>query len=158
MWTADWWWKTQASLLLSTVAPVMLSSDKTILSTLSSDMSVWPVCISISNFSKAKRQCVKSNGLIQIGLLLRCPNDLKTHTIKMAYQESMATILRLLEEPANSGIKILYIDGCTHHTYPWIASFLVYYSEQCNITRVMYGCYPRCEMDPDDMLTFNRRP
>ncbi|KAF8244159.1 hypothetical protein K440DRAFT_559696 [Wilcoxina mikolae CBS 423.85] len=155
MWTADWWWKTQASFSLlengSTVIPVILGSDKTILSTLSGDKSAWPVYLSIGNLSKL-------NGLILIGFLPRFPNGLKTHTIKIAYQESMATMLRPLEEPAKSGIKVLCADGRTSHAYPRIASFLADYPEQCNITGVKYGWCPRCEIDPDDISSFNRRP
>ncbi|KAF8243360.1 hypothetical protein K440DRAFT_562022, partial [Wilcoxina mikolae CBS 423.85] len=134
----------------STVIPVILGSDKIMLSTLSGDKSAWPVYLSIGNLSKAKRQSVKLNRLILIGLLLRYPNSPKTHTIKIAYQESMAIILRPLEEPAKSGIKILCADGCTRHAYSRIASFLADYLEQCIITGVKYSWCPRCEIDPDD--------
>ncbi|KAF8254212.1 hypothetical protein K440DRAFT_531477, partial [Wilcoxina mikolae CBS 423.85] len=158
IWTANWWWKTQASFPLSTVIPVILGSDKTILSSLSVDKSVWPVYLSIGNLSKAKRRSVKSNRLILIGLLPRYPNGRKTHTIKIAYQESMTAILRPLEELAKSGIKVLYTDSHTRHTYLQIASFLADYPEQCNITGVKYGWYPHCEIDPDDIPGFNRRP
>ncbi|KAF8241676.1 hypothetical protein K440DRAFT_568597 [Wilcoxina mikolae CBS 423.85] len=108
----------------STVVPVILGTDKTMLSTLSGYKSVWPVYLSIGNLSKAKRRSVKSKALILIGLLPRYPNGPKTHTIKIAYQESMATILCPLEEPAKSGIKVLCADGRTRHTYPRIASLL----------------------------------
>ncbi|KAF8248601.1 hypothetical protein K440DRAFT_546982, partial [Wilcoxina mikolae CBS 423.85] len=134
----------------STVIPVILGSDKTMHSTLSGDKSAWPVYLSIGNLSKAKRRSVKSNGLILIGLLPRCPNGPKTHTINIAYQESMATMLRPLEEPAKSGMKVLCADGRTRHAYPQIASFLADYPEQCNITGIKYGWGPRCEIDPDD--------
>ncbi|KAF8244994.1 hypothetical protein K440DRAFT_509457, partial [Wilcoxina mikolae CBS 423.85] len=133
----------------STVVPVILSSDKTMLSTLSGYKSAWSVYLSIGNLSKAKRRSVKLNGLILIGLLTRCPNGPKTHTIKIAYQEYMATMLRPLEEGAKSGIKVLCADGGTRHAYPQIASFLADYPEQCKITGVKYGWCPRCEIDPD---------
>ncbi|KAF8247294.1 hypothetical protein K440DRAFT_650558 [Wilcoxina mikolae CBS 423.85] len=159
MWTADWWWKTQESLTdRSTVVPVILGSDKTMLSTLSGDKSAWPVYLSIGNLSKAKRRSVKLNGLILIGLLPRCANGPKTHTIKIAYQEYMATILCPLEEPAKSGIKVLCADGSTRYVYTRIALFLADYPEQCNITGIKYGWCPRCEIDPDDMPGFHRRP
>jgi hypothetical protein len=61
-----------------TVIPVILGSDKTMLSTLGGDKSVWPVYLSISNLTKAKQPSVKSNGLILIGLLPRDPNCPKT--------------------------------------------------------------------------------
>ncbi|KAF8248626.1 hypothetical protein K440DRAFT_649801 [Wilcoxina mikolae CBS 423.85] len=131
MWTADWWWKIQESLPDgSTVVPVILGSDKTMLSTLSGDKSAWPVYLSIGNLSKAKRRSVK------------CPNGPKIHTINIAYQASMATILHPLDEPAKSGIKVLCADGHTRHTYFRIASFLADCPEQCNITGVKYGWCP----------------
>ncbi|KAF8252846.1 hypothetical protein K440DRAFT_503906, partial [Wilcoxina mikolae CBS 423.85] len=117
----------------STVIPVILSSDKTMLSTLSGDKYAWPVYLSIGNLSKVKRRSVKSNGLILIGLLPKCPKDPKSHTIKIAYQESMATMLRPLDEPAKSGIKVLCRDGRAHHTYLQITSFFAEYPEQCKI-------------------------
>ncbi|KAF8241316.1 hypothetical protein K440DRAFT_573394 [Wilcoxina mikolae CBS 423.85] len=39
----------------STVVPVILGSDKTMLSTLRGDKSAWPVYLSIGNLSKVKR-------------------------------------------------------------------------------------------------------
>ncbi|KAF8241536.1 hypothetical protein K440DRAFT_506538, partial [Wilcoxina mikolae CBS 423.85] len=154
MWTADWCWKIQASFPRlengSIVVPVILGSDKTMLLTFSGNKSAWPVYLSIGNLSKVKQRSVKSNGLILIGLLPRCPNGPKIHPIKIAYPESMATMLHPLEEPVKSGIKILCADGPTHHAYPRIASFLTDYPEQCNITGVKYVWCPRCEIDPDD--------
>ncbi|KAF8248421.1 hypothetical protein K440DRAFT_548224, partial [Wilcoxina mikolae CBS 423.85] len=141
----------------STVIPVILGSDKTMLSIFSGDKSAWPIYLSIGNLSKVKRRSVKSNGLILIGLLPRCPNCPKTHTINIAYQESMATMLCPLEELAKSGMKVLCADSCTHHTYPRIASLLADYQEQYNITGDKYDWYPYCEVDLDDMPSFNRR-
>ncbi|KAF8254220.1 hypothetical protein K440DRAFT_531597 [Wilcoxina mikolae CBS 423.85] len=123
----------------STVVPVILGSDTTMLSILSGDKSSWPVYLSIGNLSKAKQQFVKSNRLILIGLLPRCPNGPKTHTIKIAYQESMATMLHPLEEPAKSRIKVLCADDCTCNAYSRITLFLADYSEQYNITGIKYG-------------------
>ncbi|KAF8244542.1 hypothetical protein K440DRAFT_558596, partial [Wilcoxina mikolae CBS 423.85] len=155
MWASDWWWKTQAGFPLlengSTVVPVILGSDKSMLSILSGDKSVWPVCLTIANLSK-------SNGLILIGLLLRYPNSPKTHTIKIAYQESMATMLCPLEETAKSGIKVLCADGRTRHVYSRIVSFFTDYSEQCNITGTKYGWCSHSEIDPDNRSSFNCRP
>ncbi|TFK91398.1 hypothetical protein K466DRAFT_541773 [Polyporus arcularius HHB13444] len=42
-WTADWWWDTQGELPTgATIAPVILSSDKTTLSRFSGDKQAWP--------------------------------------------------------------------------------------------------------------------
>ncbi|KIK15871.1 hypothetical protein PISMIDRAFT_16209 [Pisolithus microcarpus 441] len=53
MWTADWWWDVQGKLPAgATVAPVILSSDKTSLSVFSGDKKAWPVYLTIGNISK----------------------------------------------------------------------------------------------------------
>ncbi|KAF8248740.1 hypothetical protein K440DRAFT_505245, partial [Wilcoxina mikolae CBS 423.85] len=127
----------------STVIPVILDSDKTMLSTLSGNKSARPVDLSIDNLSKVKRRSVKSNGLILIGLLPRCPNGSKTYTIKIVYPEYMATMLHPLEEPAKT--------SCTRHVYLQIGSFLADYPEQYNITAVKYSWCPRCKIDPDEI-------
>ncbi|KAF8252154.1 hypothetical protein K440DRAFT_537165 [Wilcoxina mikolae CBS 423.85] len=132
------------------VIPVILGSDKIMLSILSGNKSALPVYLSIGNL-------FKSNGLILIGLLPRCPNGPNIYTIKIAYQESMTTMLRTLEEPVKSEIKVHCADGRTRHAYLRIASFLADYPEQCNITGIKYGWCPHGEIDPDNIPGFNRR-
>ncbi|KAF8247199.1 hypothetical protein K440DRAFT_551742 [Wilcoxina mikolae CBS 423.85] len=58
-------------------------------------------------------------------------------------------MLRPLDEPAKSGIKVLCADGHTRHAYSRIASFLADYPEQYNITGVKYGWCPRLEAAND---------
>ncbi|KAF8241588.1 hypothetical protein K440DRAFT_510262, partial [Wilcoxina mikolae CBS 423.85] len=135
----------------STVAPVTLDSDITTLSILSGDVFVWPVYLSTENLSKAKRRSFNWNGLILIGHLPRCPNGPKNHNLQIAYKESMVTILRPLEEPAKSRIKVLCADSRTCHAYPQIASLLTDYSEQCNMPGIKYCWCLRCKIDPEDM-------
>ncbi|KAI6017785.1 hypothetical protein BKA83DRAFT_17150 [Pisolithus microcarpus] len=53
MWTADWWWDMQGKLPAgTTVAPVILLSDKTSLSVFSGDKKAWPIYLTIGNISK----------------------------------------------------------------------------------------------------------
>jgi len=88
------------------------------LSTLSGDKMAWPVHPIIGNHSQAKRQLFKTNALILIGLLLKCPNGPKSHTNRFASHDSIATILRALEEPAKSGVAVQCAEGRTRHTFP----------------------------------------
>ncbi|KIM62574.1 hypothetical protein SCLCIDRAFT_24878 [Scleroderma citrinum Foug A] len=53
MWTGDWWWETQGKLAEgAVVAPVILLSDKTLLSVFRRDKKAWPVYLTIGNISK----------------------------------------------------------------------------------------------------------
>ena len=72
MWTADWWWNVQVSILDiyfkdlqgaqkklqkgATIAPVIIASDETQLSQFSRDKKAWPVYLSIGNIEKGMRR------------------------------------------------------------------------------------------------------
>ncbi|KIL58543.1 hypothetical protein M378DRAFT_86367 [Amanita muscaria Koide BX008] len=54
--TANWWWDMQNSEDLpdnATIAPVMLATDKTQLTTFSGDKQAWPIYLTIGNIDKA---------------------------------------------------------------------------------------------------------
>jgi hypothetical protein len=68
--TADWWWETQQKLPPNaTVVPIMLSSDKTMLSQHRGDVSVWPVYLTIGNLSSTARRKQTVPGAILLGLI-----------------------------------------------------------------------------------------
>ena len=138
------------------VIPIILGSDKTMLSTLSGDKSAWPVYFSVGNLTKAKRRSPNTNGLILIGLLPRIPHRAKSHTQKRVYHTALREILRPLEAPEREGITIRCADGHTRLAFPRIASFLADYPEQCTITLIKYLWCPRCELPPDEFPGFNR--
>jgi len=128
------------------------------LSTLSGDKTAWPFYLSIGNLSKAKGQSVKTNWLILISLLPKCPNWPKAHTNRFAYHESIATLSHARDELMKSGIAVQCADSRTRHAFPWIASFLADNPEQCTITMVKISWCRRCEICPDDMPGFACRP
>ena len=78
MWTVDWWWDTQVLLtslgiylmltkcqkrlpIGSTIAALILSSDKTQLTQFRGDKSAWPVYLTLGNISKSKHQSTCNN-------------------------------------------------------------------------------------------------
>ena len=57
MHTGTWWWEKQASLPPgATIVPVILASDKTLMTKLRGDQSVWPVYMTIGNLSRKVRR------------------------------------------------------------------------------------------------------
>ena len=66
----DWWWRTQGEIPEGgTIIPVLLASDKTMLSLHYGDQAAWPVYITIGNLDR--RTCRKQTvpGLILLGFL-----------------------------------------------------------------------------------------
>ncbi|KAF8245713.1 hypothetical protein K440DRAFT_554784, partial [Wilcoxina mikolae CBS 423.85] len=149
------------------LVPMIFISDGTHLTNFSGDTKAWPIYMRIRNLSAVARMKYTTHNMLFLALLpipvemcdvsLNRRNVQREHNRVIAYQESMATMLRPLEELTKSGIKVLYADGRTRHAYPRIASFLADYPEQCNITGVKCGWCPQCEIDPDDIPGFNRR-
>ncbi|KAH9942200.1 uncharacterized protein BXZ73DRAFT_87866 [Epithele typhae] len=66
MWTADWWWETQGILPAgATIAPVILSSDKTQLSRFSGDKQAWPILEPLKAAAKDGVEMVCADGFIR---------------------------------------------------------------------------------------------
>jgi len=128
------------------------------LSTLSSDKMACPVYLTIGNLSEVKRRSVRTNKLLLLCLLPKCPKEPTAHTNRFAYHESIARILRALEKLAKSGIEVYCADGRTCHTFSRIALFVANYPELCIITVVENDWCPWCETWPDDISGFARRP
>ena len=68
MHTRDWWWRTQDEIPEGgTIIPVLLASDKTMLSLHHGDQSVWPIYITIGNLDRKTRR----NQTVPGSILLR---------------------------------------------------------------------------------------
>ncbi|KAH9923117.1 uncharacterized protein BXZ73DRAFT_91463 [Epithele typhae] len=66
MWTADWWWETQGNLPAgATIAPVILSSDKTQLSRFSGDKQAWPILEPLKAAAQDGVEMVCADGFIR---------------------------------------------------------------------------------------------
>lgn len=72
--TADWWWTMQQALIDSvvqnaTIIPVLLATDKTVLTKFVGNMAQWPVYLTIANLShEIRRSRIRPEG-IMIGLI-----------------------------------------------------------------------------------------
>ncbi|KAF7341442.1 hypothetical protein MVEN_01881400 [Mycena venus] len=72
MWTADWWWEIQvkiASSWLDTLAPIIISTDKTQLTRFSGDQQAWPVYLTVGNIEKETQRSLSLQVTILIGYI-----------------------------------------------------------------------------------------
>src|ERR1700742_685430 len=88
----------------ATIAPIILSSDKTQLSLFGGDKAAWPIYITIGNIAKGVRRQPSKHATILLGYL---SDDKLTHirdekerslALKRLFHDSVSSILEPLEK------------------------------------------------------------
>ena len=68
--TGDWWWETQKQLPRgATIIPLLLGTDKTLLTMLHGDQSVWPIYLTIGNLDAATRRSQLKPSTVLLGFI-----------------------------------------------------------------------------------------
>ncbi|KAF9016925.1 hypothetical protein BDZ89DRAFT_903167, partial [Hymenopellis radicata] len=156
MWTGSWWWDLQKLLPAgATVAPVILSSDKTKLSQFRGDKSAWPVYLTIGNIAKEVRRNVSSHATVLIGYIPVGKFDCYTDSAKQfaryrAFHSCMEIITETLAKAGETGVPMTCSDGFIRAVYPIYAAYVADYPEQCLIACCKENCCPFCTVKPTE--------
>ncbi|KAJ6560916.1 hypothetical protein B0H10DRAFT_1966807 [Mycena sp. CBHHK59/15] len=154
MWTADWWWKLQKLLPPgATIAPIILSSDKTKLSNFRGDQSAWPVYLTIGNISKDIRRQASSHATILVGYLPIGKFSGYSEKARQAvryrtFHHCMSVITRSLVAAGTDGVDMTCSDGFVRWVWPILAAYVADYPEQCLIANCMENRCPICKVKP----------
>jgi len=102
MYTGDWWWETQKQLPNgATIVPLLLGTDKTLLTMLHGDQSVWPIYLTIGNLdAKIRRSQLKPStvllGFIPIPVQKKDSLDLKSAIWHRAMEQVLMRMLPVI--------------------------------------------------------------
>ncbi|KAJ7576496.1 hypothetical protein C8J56DRAFT_1007498 [Mycena floridula] len=152
-WTGEWWWDGRLP-IGSTIAPIILSSDKTQLSRFSGDKQAWPVYLSIGNISKEKRRKPSERAMVLIGYLpvtkLECyDKDVRSLEQQRLFHKCMKSLLEPIVEARKNGVPMMCSDGFVRHVYPIVMAYIADHPEQCLIAGCTQNSCPRCIVPPD---------
>ena len=176
MWTGSWWHVIQVHLHYSdlhvislttfqaclsegsTLAPLIIATDKMQLTQFSGGKSAYPVYLTLGNLPKAIRRKPSHHACVLIGYLsvdkirrYELTNQEHCARNQRLFHESMRVIMAPLMEAGKDGILMTGGDGCTRRVYPILAAYVADYPEQCLVSCSKYGTCPKCQC-PHDKL------
>ncbi|KIY44276.1 hypothetical protein FISHEDRAFT_29189, partial [Fistulina hepatica ATCC 64428] len=142
MWTGLWWEETQDRLPYgSTVAPILIATDKTQLTTMTGGRVAYPMYLTIGNLPKSIRCRPSMHACILVAYLPRI------------FHESMREVLKSLIQAGKDGELMASGDGAVRRVHPIITSHVSDYPEQCLGTCTKYGTCPRCRVKADSLAS-----
>ncbi|KAF8159953.1 hypothetical protein B0H34DRAFT_655320, partial [Crassisporium funariophilum] len=152
--TANWSWETQDKLPSgATLVPVILSSDKTNLTSFSGDKQAYPVYLGIGVTKHEIRRQPSAHAMLLIGYIpvskLECFSA-KRQSVEgyQLFHECIRTILKPLVDAGKNGIRINCADGFVRMVYPIVAAYVADYPEQCLVAVCKENACPKCTVSP----------
>ncbi|KAG9094615.1 hypothetical protein FS749_012136 [Ceratobasidium sp. UAMH 11750] len=164
MWSGDWWWRTQNILGEgSTIAPIILATDKTQMTMLSGNKSAWPVYLSIGNISKDIRRRASERAMVLVGFIpvTDLPGiqhvERRRETRWQLFHTCMESILEPLKEASRLGVEMFCADGGIRRVHPILAAYLADYKEQTLVTCVRDNRCPVCWVPGKERADYNQQ-
>ncbi|KZV89896.1 hypothetical protein EXIGLDRAFT_838215 [Exidia glandulosa HHB12029] len=151
MWTADWWWELQKRLPPgATIAPIILASDKTQLTSFRGDKQAYPVYLTIGNLPKGLRRQPTAHGTVLLGYLpvskleIFSTSKARSTATHRLFHYCMTRILEPLKCAGKDGVDVECADGFVRKVYMVLAAYIADYPERCLIACCKGNQCPSC--------------
>ncbi|KAG8710043.1 hypothetical protein FRC08_017694 [Ceratobasidium sp. 394] len=153
--SAEWWWRMQERMAdkSATIVPLIISHDRTSLSTMSGGQTAYPLYMTLANIDKSVRRKLKSRASALLAYLpvdkypyiknklerSRLRRELVHRALEKVFEE-----LRVLSE---TGIIVLCADGRYRKAYLVVRGIMLDFEEQLQMSGVMKNRCPKCLQD-----------
>ncbi|KAG8720797.1 hypothetical protein FRC08_018133 [Ceratobasidium sp. 394] len=151
--SAEWWWREQEKMRgkgAVTIAPLIISTDQTNLSTMCGGQKAYPLYISSGNFDKPVRR--KEGGMVLLGLLpvepfedVKDDNERRCLKAELVHR-AMEKMLEPLKQASEEGIEMWCPDGRLRRVYPRVAAYMADWPEQNLHSCTSEGSCPVCSV------------
>ncbi|KZT55277.1 hypothetical protein CALCODRAFT_437496, partial [Calocera cornea HHB12733] len=138
----------------STLAAVILASDKTQLSMFRGDKSAWPVYLSLANIHKEVRRKPSERAMVLLGYLPTSKLQLGLSDAERAirqhevFHHCISTLLHPMHQATKDGVIMVCGDGMERRIHPVLVSYIADHPEQCMIVTCRQNRCPRCTIKP----------
>jgi hypothetical protein len=160
LWSGDWWWDKQELLPVGmTIAPIILSSDKTKLTNLTGAKVAYPLYLTIGNIPKKTRRRPSTHACILLAYL--SADSISDPRLSKAAQSALVqrlfhTALRLILAPLRDvnhqqGLRMVSGDGAIRCVVPIVACYAADYPEQRLVTTARSMTCPICDISSDQL-------
>jgi hypothetical protein len=136
----------------ATVAPIIITTDKTQLTQFSGNKAAYPVYLTIGNIPKGIHRKPSKNACVLIAYLSVDKLDRSKMTdqehrsrVQRIFHESMCTVLEPLTAAGEKGVEMTSADGAVQLVFPIITCYVADYPEQCLVTCTKYGTCVKCK-------------
>ena len=140
----------------ATIAPVIIVSDKTQLSTCSGDKSAWPVYLTIGNIEKSVQCSPSTQATVLIGYIpvtkLKCFLKGKQKMQgQQIFHDCMKALMRPLVAAGKEGVDMICADGFICQVFPILAAYVADHPKQCLVMCCYKNCFPKCLIARDKL-------